>query len=59
MPSRPPTHVDERLQRLEEEYGALQQDVAEILERQDFTERALLRPPSAPHEEIPTPRRAA
>ena len=51
-----PAPVEDRLQRLEDEYGALRQDVAEIQERQDFTERALLRESDESRGKLPTPR---
>jgi hypothetical protein len=43
-PAVPPA-ADERLTRLEDECAVLRQAVAEMVERQDFTERALLRDP--------------
>ena len=55
-PSPLPAAVEDRIQRLEDEYGALRQDVAEIQERQDFTERALLRESDVSRGEVPTPR---
>jgi hypothetical protein len=55
--------TDERLRALEEECGALRQELNEIAERQDFSERVLLQhpgraipiPSSAPRERIVTP----
>ena len=46
----------ERIQRLEEEYGASRQDVVEMQERHDFTERALLREPDVSPGMLLTPR---
>lgn len=56
--------TDERLRALEEECTALRQELTEVQERQDFTERALLQAPprtrptgsQAPRAEIVTPR---
>jgi hypothetical protein len=55
--------ADDRLRALEEECATLRQELAEVQERQDFTERALLRDPArgrpapsqAPQERIVTP----
>lgn len=61
-----PTQIpgtDERLRALEEECTALRQELTEVQERQDFTERALLQAPrtrpagsQASRAEIVTPR---
>jgi hypothetical protein len=58
-----PSTAEERLQRLEHECSALRQDVGEMQERQDFTERALLREAGPPRsaraevdEDVLTPR---
>ena len=56
---RPPALSDdaaERIRTLEEEHVALRQEVAELQERQDFTERALLRE-QRPRVELPAPER--
>jgi hypothetical protein len=55
--------ADERLRELEAECSTLRQELTEIAERQDFTERVLLQDPSrampfpasAPRERIVTP----
>jgi hypothetical protein len=41
--------AEERLRALEDETLALRQDLTELQERQDFTERALVRDPGQPH----------
>ena len=46
--------ASERIRTLEEEQLALRQEVAELQERQDFTERALLRE-ERPRAEVPAP----
>ena len=46
----------ERIQTLEDEQLALRQDLAELQERQDFTERALLRE-ERPRSDVPAPER--
>jgi hypothetical protein len=54
--SRPPALTEEaaeRLRTLEDEQTVLRQELAELQERQDFTERALLRGPDRP---LPDPR---
>ncbi len=59
-----PADAAERLRTLEEEHLVLRQELAELQERQDFTERALLREPGggrpaspgAPSERVVTPR---
>jgi hypothetical protein len=58
-----PSAAEDRLQRLEDECSSLRQDVVEMQERQDFTERALLRDPTPPRsppadseEDVLTPR---
>jgi hypothetical protein len=56
--------TEDRLRALEEECSALRQELTEVQERQDFTERALLQDPvraipatrQAPRKEIVTPR---
>ena len=61
--ARPAPETDDRLRALEDECAALRQDLVEIQERQDFTERALLQDPArakpapqpAPRERIVTP----
>lgn len=63
-PSRLGAEAEDRLQVLEEECGRLRQEVTELQDRQEFTERALLNPPPSPglrapqeHDErFPTPR---
>jgi hypothetical protein len=42
-----PPPAEERLRRLEDECSSLRLEVAEMQERQDFTERALLRDPGS------------
>ena len=57
--ARPPALSDdafERMRTLEEEQLALRQELAELQERQDFTERALLHQ-QRPKVEIPAPER--
>lgn len=50
----------DRLRALEDEQVALRQELAELQERQDFTERVLLRGPSAtPDAADPVPQRIA
>ncbi len=59
-----PGDAAERLRTLEEEHLVLRQELAELQERQDFTERTLLREPGggrpaspgAPSERVVTPR---
>jgi len=56
--------AEDRLRVLEEECNLLRQELTEVQERQDFTERALLQDPArarpagspAPRERIPSPR---
>jgi hypothetical protein len=56
--------TEDRLRALEEECSTLRQELTEVQERQDFTERAFLQDPArarpatrqAPREEIVTPR---
>jgi hypothetical protein len=52
----PPHDAAERLRTLEDEQLALRQELAELQERQDFTERALLRE-QRPRAEVPAPER--
>ena len=50
---------DERLRALEDECAVLRRELSEVQERQDFTERLLLRKPepsAAPEKRVPTPR---
>jgi hypothetical protein len=50
---------DERLRALEEECAILRRELGEVQERQDFTERLLLRDPrpaAAPEKRVLTPR---
>jgi hypothetical protein len=62
MPALAP-EADERLRALEEECSTLRQELAELAERQDFTERALVQdpgrvrpfPPQGARERIVTP----
>jgi hypothetical protein len=59
--SRQPALSDEaaeRIRTLEDEQLALRQELAELQERQDFTERALLRQ-QPPRTELPAPERIA
>ena len=59
-----PSDTEDRLRVLEEECSSLRQELGEVQERRDFTERALLQDPArprpatrqAPREEIVTPR---
>jgi hypothetical protein len=46
--------ADQRIHTLEQEQLALRQELAELQERQDFTERALLRE-QRPRAEVPAP----
>jgi hypothetical protein len=48
-----PPEADDRLRLLEEECTALRHELAEIQERQDFTERALLQDPSRARPTLP------
>jgi hypothetical protein len=45
--------TDERLRTVEDECLALRRDIAELQERQDFAERALLQDPGRPREHLP------
>jgi cell division protein FtsB len=53
-----PDDAAERIRALEEEQLALRQEVAELQERQDFTERALLRE-QPPKRDLAAPERIA
>ena len=47
------TETDERLRTVEDECLALRRDIAELQERQDFAERALLQDPARARESLP------
>lgn len=55
--SRRTPDAEDRLQGLEEECARLRQEVSELQERQDFTERALLKDPTSPGVAAPADRR--
>lgn len=54
----PPPDAEDRLRALEEECTFLRQEVTELQERQDFTERALLHDPAQPRSAAPDPSQA-
>jgi hypothetical protein len=51
----PTPESEDRLRGLEEECSLLRQDLTELQDRQDFTDRALLHDPAKPHAPAPAP----